>query len=62
MIYHYLPGSYIAGMTQEDTVKDAFLTKKSLICNYTFFRKYVNNVGDSWIATFVNHYSLNAVF
>jgi len=32
-----------------------------LVCNYTFTRKYVNNVGGSWIATFVNHFSINVL-
>ncbi|KAG5317006.1 MAIP1 protein, partial [Acromyrmex heyeri] len=34
---------------------------KILVCNYTFTRKYVNNIGGSWIATFVNHYSINVL-
>ncbi|XP_011864708.1 PREDICTED: uncharacterized protein LOC105560314 [Vollenhovia emeryi] len=34
----------------------------NLFCNYTFIRKYVNNVGSPWIVTFVNHCTLNTIF
>ncbi|KAG5313435.1 MAIP1 protein, partial [Acromyrmex insinuator] len=62
MILHYIPG-----MAERKNRKSAFtfadMSKFTniLVCNYTFTRNYVNNIGGSWIATFVNHYSINVL-
>lgn len=63
MICHYIPGlvEKKKKMWEETSFSDFSKLENLLVCNYTFTRKYVNNVGGSWIATFVNHYSSNAV-
>lgn len=38
---------------------DFTTSTKHLVCNYTFTRKYINNIGGPWIATFVNHYTVS---
>ncbi|XP_012062273.1 PREDICTED: uncharacterized protein LOC105625253 [Atta cephalotes] len=59
-IFHYIPG-----MAEKKKLESAFTDISKfgdmLVCNYTFTRKYVNNVGGSWIATFVNHFSINVL-
>lgn len=37
-------------------------TVDNIICNYTFIRKYVDNVGGPWIVTFVNHHSMSQMY
>lgn len=64
VIYHHAPD--FAEQVKSSGKMGAFILfpstlRDSLICNYIFVRKYVNNVGGPWIATFVNHYSINAV-
>ncbi|KAL6438086.1 hypothetical protein ACFW04_004375 [Cataglyphis niger] len=53
---------YIQGLAEKKnkmmTGMIDFTIAKHLICNYTFTRKYVNNIGGPWIATFVNHYTM----
>lgn len=56
---HYIPNfegnkEKLMGMSVTELSKEMVY----IICTYTFVRKYVNNVGGTWIATFVNHYSL----
>ncbi|XP_018376473.1 PREDICTED: uncharacterized protein LOC108769784 [Trachymyrmex cornetzi] len=61
-IFHYIPGmGEKKKLEPASTFTDISKFGDMLICNYIFTRKYVNNVGGSWIATFVNHYSINAV-
>ncbi|XP_012522763.1 uncharacterized protein LOC105828795 [Monomorium pharaonis] len=58
MICHYFPTDMVERKMLENlTFKDFSKLESFLICNYTFTRKYVNNIGGSWIATFVNHFS-----
>ncbi|XP_020289930.1 uncharacterized protein LOC109857727 isoform X2 [Pseudomyrmex gracilis] len=56
---HYIPG---LAEKKEKLMSKGFLDFSTppdhLVCNYTFTRKYVNNVGGPWIATFVNHYTV----
>ncbi|KAG5317424.1 MAIP1 protein, partial [Pseudoatta argentina] len=59
IILHYIPG--MAERKSAFTFADMSKFTKILVCNYTFTRKYVNNIGGSWIATFVNHYSINVL-
>jgi len=64
MICHYIPGmAEKKKRLEEGSEMFANLSKLAdlLVCNYTFTRKYVNNIGGPWIATFVNHYSINAM-
>ncbi|KAL6259159.1 hypothetical protein P5V15_009080 [Pogonomyrmex californicus] len=58
-ICQYIPGFGNEKKTDMMSVTQFFQRGKFLVCNYTFVRKYVNNVGGPWIATFVNHYSIN---
>lgn len=56
---YYVPGIHTTGKFDTTGAKlSAYVSSDSdfLVCNYTFTRKYVNNVGGPWIATFVNHY------
>ncbi|XP_011144261.1 uncharacterized protein LOC105186022 [Harpegnathos saltator] len=59
-ICHYSPNfdrrSYKT--STESFIKVGLLTDH-LVCNYTFTRKYVNNIGSSWIATLVNHFTMS---
>lgn len=62
MICHYIPGlAEKKKIWEEAPFSNLSKFNYFLVCNYTFARKYVNNVGGPWIATFVNHYSDNAV-
>lgn len=53
---------YVQGKKKDSPMNNIFieftLSKANLVCSYTFTRKYVNNVGGPWIATFVNHYTM----
>lgn len=64
MICHYIPemAERTKGLDIASVIKDMSKLGFLLVCNYTFTRKYVNNVGGSWIATFVNHYSINTTY
>ncbi|KAL0134813.1 hypothetical protein PUN28_001527 [Cardiocondyla obscurior] len=62
-ICHYIPNK-----AEQKEILDSITSfsdlsklKELLICNYVFTRKYVNNVGGPWIATFINHYSVNVL-
>ncbi|XP_011158660.1 uncharacterized protein LOC105195111 isoform X1 [Solenopsis invicta] len=60
MICHYIPGmTEKKQMLERANFTDLSKLGNLLVCNYTFTRKYVNNIGGSWIATFVNHFSIN---
>lgn len=52
MICHYIPN-----LAEKMRLQEIPKLTDLLVCNYTFTRKYVNNVGGSWIASFVNHYT-----
>lgn len=56
IILHYIPAK-TRNKLKTATFIDRINPEKILICNYTFTRKYVNNVGGPWIATFVNHFT-----
>ncbi|XP_018405557.1 PREDICTED: uncharacterized protein C2orf47 homolog, mitochondrial-like [Cyphomyrmex costatus] len=58
-IFHYVPGMIKKKKLESFTFTDISNVRDMLICNYTFTRKYINNIGGPWIATFVNHYSIN---
>ncbi|XP_072756310.1 m-AAA protease-interacting protein 1, mitochondrial [Anoplolepis gracilipes] len=54
---------YIQGLAEKKSkimsgVLDFTAMTKHIVCNYTFTRKYVNNIGGPWIASFVNHYTM----
>lgn len=58
-ICHYVPGINEKKKRGEETFSLFDLQTEGLIvCNYTFTRKYLNNVGGPWLATFVNHYGV----
>jgi len=69
IILHYIPAKTRDKLktTFKATFKPTFknitqiMNSEFLVCNYTFTRKYVNNVGGPWIATFVNHYTFEPV-
>lgn len=56
---------YIQGLAEKKNkmmmsgLIDFTTSTKHLVCNYTFTRKYINNIGGPWIATFVNHYTVS---
>ncbi|XP_014476753.1 PREDICTED: uncharacterized protein C2orf47, mitochondrial-like [Dinoponera quadriceps] len=57
---HYIPGFGKAKKEKMFRTGFAELTEHAhLVCNYTFTRKYVNNIGGPWIATLVNHFTLS---
>lgn len=58
IISHYIQG-FKEKRRNMDTMNLLQLSStRPLVCNYKFARKYVNNIGGPWIATFVNHYSV----
>lgn len=60
IICHYIQG--LVEKKNKATMSgliDFTTSTKHLVCNYTFTRKYVNNIGGPWIATFVNHYTVS---
>ncbi|XP_024890561.1 uncharacterized protein LOC112466609 [Temnothorax curvispinosus] len=57
-ICHYIPEK-AKKQQRLQTMTDILKLEDLVMCNYTFTRKYVNNIGGPWIATFVNHYSIN---
>lgn len=61
VVCHYIPEMAERTKTLDTAAIFTDMSKLGflLVCNYTFTRKYVNNVGGSWIATFVNHFSIN---
>lgn len=65
LMCHYIPDYAEKKKKMEvDSPRNVSFTsvlKDFLVCNYTFTRKYVNNIGGPWIATFINHYSVDNV-
>ncbi|XP_032663925.1 m-AAA protease-interacting protein 1, mitochondrial isoform X2 [Odontomachus brunneus] len=56
---HYMPSNIDKrSKTLGPVYMEYALAANQLICNYKFIRKYVNNIGGPWIATFVNHYTV----
>ncbi|KAM0735614.1 m-AAA protease-interacting protein 1, mitochondrial [Formica fusca] len=59
IICHYIQGLAEKKNKMMSGMVDFTTSTKHLVCNYTFTRKYVNNIGGPWIATFVNHYTVS---
>ncbi|CAL1688792.1 unnamed protein product [Lasius platythorax] len=59
IICHYVQGLAEKRNKIMGGVIDFTTSTEHLVCNYTFIRKYVNNIGGPWIATFVNHYTVS---
>lgn len=59
IICHYIQGLAEKKNKIMSGIIDFTTSTEHLVCNYTFIRKYVNNIGGPWIASLVNHYTVS---